>query len=377
MTVDPYDRVLAAMDPAQGVVPHSDPDVLLDEILRAGSEPAPTKTGTVRPGVRVALVVAAVAALVVAIPVFGGEQNAYAGWTAYPAALSTGQRSTVARQCQAWVQGSITKAPTQVVLSERRGDIGLALLSGPGGLLVTCQQILGGSGEPSGGSSETYLTAIPARDEILSDGGSGFSKDDGEPTFRVVSGRVGADVTGVVLHTEERGDVIATVQDGYFTAWWPGPPDTKSRPTGPLPMDFTFTAQLRDGTTRSFTRAQTRSTDPPDTAPPTLTAAQATAEIQAYLDAWGSKGAAIASHAYLTADQQVAHDADAPHLSSGNVIAVTDPQPTPDGLRFHVTLDLSFDGDPVAWSQGANERFVFFTPQAGPAAYAMSFATGP
>ena len=269
MTVDLYDRVLAAMDPAVGVVPRAHPDVVLNDILRSGPQPAPKKTRSLRLGVRVALVVAAVTALVVAIPFFGGGQNAYAGWTAYPAALSSGQQSTVARQCQAWAEDSITKAPTQVVLSERRGDIGLALLSGPDGLLVTCQQTLGGSGEPSGGSSETYLTDVPARDGILSDGGSGFSEDDGEPIFRVVSGRVGADVTGVVVHTEEQGDVTATVEDEYFTAWWPGPPETTSRPTGPLPMNFSFTAQLRDKTTRSFTRVQTQSSGSPATVSPT------------------------------------------------------------------------------------------------------------
>ena len=160
-------------------------------------------------------------------PALRRSADAYAGWTAYPAALSTGQQSTVARQCEEWTEESITKAPTQVVLSERRGGIGLALLSGPGGLLVTCQRTLGGSASPAV-ASETYLTDIPARDEILSDGGSGFSEDDGEPIYRVVSGRVGADVTGVVVHTAEQGDVIASVEGGYFTAWWPGPAESAS-----------------------------------------------------------------------------------------------------------------------------------------------------
>ena len=115
-----------------GVVPRGDPDALLNDILRTGTQPAQKKNRAMRPGARAALVVAAVAALVVAIPFFGGGQNAYAGWTAYPAALSTGQQSSVARQCEAWTEESITKAPTQVVLSERRGGIGLALLSGLG-----------------------------------------------------------------------------------------------------------------------------------------------------------------------------------------------------------------------------------------------------
>lgn len=258
MTTDLIDNVLAAADPAQGVVPLHDPEVLLSEILRDQPLTSPKVQRARRPGVRIALVAAAAAALV-AIPGISGSENAYAGWTAYPAALSTGQSSAVARQCQRWVQGSITQAPTAVVLSERRGDIGLALLAGPKGLLVTCQLILGGSGEPSGGSSENYLNVVAKPDQILSDGGSGFSQDDGEPIFRVVSGRVGTDVTGVIVHTAEQGDVIATTKDGYFTAWWPGPPDSPGEVhRAGLPMEFTFTAQLRDGSTKNFTRDQTR-----------------------------------------------------------------------------------------------------------------------
>ena len=203
------------------------------------------------------MLVAAAALALVAVPVLYGRDSAYAGWTAYPAALSTGQGSAVARQCQTWVKGSITEAPTRVVLSERRGGIGLALLTGPGGLLVTCELSLDGSGEPSGGASESYFSTALRPDQILSDGGSGFSEDDGEPIFRVVSGRVGADVTGVVVHTEEQGDVIASVEQGYFTAWWPGPPEVRGYLTG-LPMEFSFTARLRDGTTRTVSREQTQ-----------------------------------------------------------------------------------------------------------------------
>ncbi len=254
MTPDLLDRMIAAADPAAGVVARRDPEDLLSDILHTEFVPTTQVSRARRLVPRIALVAAAVA-VAVAIPVVRGSGNAYAGWTAYPAALSTGQTSAVGRQCQSWAQNSITQAPTQVVLSERRGDIGLALLTGEKGLLIVCEQILGGSGEPSGGASEVYLTQIPQPDQILSDGGSGFSEDDGEPIFRVVSGRVGADVAGVVVHTAEQGDVVASVENGYFTAWWPGPPDVAK--TG-LPMDFTFTARLQDGTTKSLTRSQTR-----------------------------------------------------------------------------------------------------------------------
>lgn len=258
MTTNLLDRMLAASDPAAGVVAGREPEAILSDILNTDPlSSTPIVPRARRRGPRIALV-AAVAAAAVTIPVISGGNSAYAGWTAYPAALATGQASAVARQCQRWVHDSITQAPTQVVLSERRGGIGLALLTGPKGLLVTCQQSLGQAGEPSGGSSEAYLTRAPQPDQILSNGGSGFSEDDGEPIFRVVSGRVGADVEDVVVHTAEQGDVIATVENGYFTAWWPGPPESEDHARAGLPMDFTFTAQLRDGTTKNFTRSQTR-----------------------------------------------------------------------------------------------------------------------
>jgi hypothetical protein len=74
-----------------------------------------------------------------------------------------------------------------------------------------------------------------------------------------------------------------------------------------------------------------------------LTVVDATRELQAHLDAWSSDGA---------------------------------PTQTADGTRFQVALDLRFDGDPVAWTQGHNDRFVYFTRKAGEG-LAMSFATGP
>lgn len=114
------------------------------------------------------------------------------------------------------------------------------------------------------------------------------------------------------------------------------------------------------------------------TATPSLSQAHAVAELQSYLNAWSTDGPASASQAYLTADQQVSNDADAPKLASGKVTKVTGAQPGPGGeLTLQVTLDMTFDGDPIAWSEGVNERFVTFTPRGGQVPYAMSFATGP
>jgi hypothetical protein len=64
----------------------------------------------------------------------------------------------------------------------------------------------------------------------------------------MVAGRVGRDVKSVTVHTKEKGDVVATVRNGYFAAWWPG--ESFDPPTGRLPMEFSFSARLFDGSTR-------------------------------------------------------------------------------------------------------------------------------
>jgi len=58
--------------------------------------------------------------------------------------------------------------------------------------------------------------------------------------------------------------------------------------------------------------------------------------------------------------------------ASGTVTEVIGAQPTPDGLVLQVSLDLSFDGDPVAWGVGTNERFVTFRWRGGDIPYEMT-----
>ncbi|WP_353510928.1 hypothetical protein [Intrasporangium sp.] len=101
----------------------------------------------------------------------------------------------------------------------------------------------------------TRLTAEPAPDGLVSDRGSAFSNDTGEPIVRIVAGRVGENVKRVTVHTKEQGDVVATVRNGYFAAWWPGETfEVSTAPTAPLSMEFSFTAGLIDGSTREFSR---------------------------------------------------------------------------------------------------------------------------
>jgi hypothetical protein len=128
------------------------------------------------------------------------------------------------RQCQHWAEISGTQVPMTPMLSERRGENTLTLLRGPDGKLFTCTQHLV-PGEAKGGSSETTLEEEPSANGLVSDRGWAFSNDTAAPIVRVVVGRVGENVKDVTVHTEEQGDVVATVRNGYFAAWWPGEPD--------------------------------------------------------------------------------------------------------------------------------------------------------
>ena len=88
--------------------------------------------------------------------------------------------------------------------------------------------------------------------------------------------------------------------------------------------------------------------------------------IQAFLDAYGRDGYSVASHRYLAPGLQLDSDAGVPRLASGSVVddRVSSWQ-SPRHFTLEVDLDLRFDGDPLAWDQGVNTRFVTFTRSDG------------
>jgi hypothetical protein len=70
---------------------------------------------------------------------------------------------------------------------------------------------------------------------------------------RSSTGLVGADVVGLVLHTEAQGVVTATVNDGHYAAWWPDDPITEASENARTTPEFSrVTLTLRDGSTRQM-----------------------------------------------------------------------------------------------------------------------------
>jgi hypothetical protein len=99
--------------------------------------------------------------------------------------------------------------------------------------------------------------------------------------------------------------------------------------------------------------------------------------LRRYLDEWASDGPARASR-HLVRAQQVTSDRNLPRLVSGTVESV-------ELYRWHgasrftlaVSMRLRFDGTPMAWTRGENERFVTVRREGRHGRYLLEFATGP
>ena len=106
--------------------------------------------------------------------------------------------------------------------------------------------------------------------------------------------------------------------------------------------------------------------------------ARVASELTDFLDMWKTKGAAEASKAYLAPDEPATSSDDVPMLASGRVVTLRPGQWTSAELFVvDVDLELTFTGDPVAWGNGVNERFVTATARTGTIPYVLELATSP
>jgi hypothetical protein len=100
-------------------------------------------------------------------------------------------------------------------------------------------------------------------------------------------------------------------------------------------------------------------------------------QLAAYLHSWCAEGA-TAAYAYL--DPRWRGDPpgeNAPSLAGG-AVEIFSMTPTADGYTGYVNLTLHLDGDPMAWNDGVNSRFVTLTRSAdAPGGFALTLATGP
>lgn len=200
-------------------------------------------------------VAAAAAGLAVLAPSLFSDDSAYATWTAQPAAPSVQDVAEAGQLCgDFWLQGGLDRPlpGLEVALAEQRGDWTYTVMRTSDGQYADCMlqldrgllRRLAGSGPliSGGGGLSPALGPAPTGGELepVSYGGSGNE----EGAVAALSGRVGPDVTAVIAHAPDVGDVQATVRDGYFAAWWPAANDDAELPEL---EGLTLTVTVTDG----------------------------------------------------------------------------------------------------------------------------------
>ncbi len=184
--------------------------------------------------------------------VLGGAAPAYAGWSPAPTASTTASPSPQASQSclnslpsNAPAGGQLGSGSWQSVLTDVRGPFTVALFQNNGAYAACFTS-----------SSFTEVTQVTAADSSTSNaqaengtvrglgsgglpGGSivavgGTSSGDlqnvvqthlsttADGPYTLVDGRVASGVTAVTLVRDDGQDVVATVEDGWLIAWWPG-----------------------------------------------------------------------------------------------------------------------------------------------------------
>jgi hypothetical protein len=111
-----------------------------------------------------------------------------------------------------------------VLVDGRGGGRFMVLLAAPNGQ-TDCIGQLDASGEPivEGGGSSRERGGIPLIEpRAVEPGGSGSGSGVGIDNYSYVTGRVGAQVGGVVLELGDSSRVTASVGGGRYAAWWPG-----------------------------------------------------------------------------------------------------------------------------------------------------------
>ncbi|MEV1333612.1 hypothetical protein AB0J20_29010 [Micromonospora costi] len=204
---------------------------------------------------RLPLVLTAVVALAVAVIVLpggvGGGQ-AYASWTPVPTALTPAEVEIVAPPCRARLREGrrLDLGRARLVLTERRGEY-VALL------YRTDDPDMSGSclahNRPGTDDVDDVTFGIgggagPARSAPARGFTQGTISDFRDAS--ITDGAAGTDVAGVIIHAGGL-TVHASVSNGRYVAWWPGPAfePGQDRPGGGGPRPIvSYDLTLTDGT---------------------------------------------------------------------------------------------------------------------------------
>ena len=200
------------------------------------------------------------AAVIVPRPLGGNTE--FASWSPTTKVITPAEAALAGKRCKAEQLHYINTATarkvvgsSQIRLVDHRGAWTMVYLGGgvqPGYEVICLNEYDshgairdGGGTARSGGPG---LSAV-ASNTIAPITGVGFGTQSGATWC--VAGQVGSDVVSVVINTIEHGPVEATIQNGYFAAWWPGPATSLGIGKGPTPVGPTYTLTLKDGTIRA------------------------------------------------------------------------------------------------------------------------------
>jgi hypothetical protein len=210
----------------------------------------------------------AAGAAVPALLLAGG--SAFASWTPTPEELTAMAEAEAAATCQSGL--GVPELGDQVVNAERRGGWTYVLIAGPKSeaACLISNDLVGqqiprdrareggffGTYDPEAVEAPTVASDRMVETEAMQGSVPApgpwpwpFRGDDGYFTW--VGGYVGSDVTEITVHPPTGPDVVASVENGRFAAWWPSdqPSSENTEAMGP----WTYTVTLADGSTRAVT----------------------------------------------------------------------------------------------------------------------------
>lgn len=300
-------EALRSVDPATPLTEeqHIRGDAMLERTLADTTcAPAPARRRTTRTFAKRVVTVVALASVVaigstIAVSSTGGD--AFASYTPVPVPLTEPEKAAMAKKCEPkmrrWARSEEQMIPRHnrdlkqhaektgteyspmspafdpndaiVALAERRGDVVVMAYAGKTqGFSIPCTAVMPvGSTKPkhvemngkTGGSDPRSVppanTYVGGSMHIGPAPGTG-GEFDLRPVqlYSLIQGPVGDNVVAMTVHTATAGDVAATIDNGRYTAWWPGDalewpkdvPQVSGRDHSRL--TYTISITLKDGT---------------------------------------------------------------------------------------------------------------------------------
>ncbi|GLY06519.1 hypothetical protein Acsp01_68980 [Actinoplanes sp. NBRC 101535] len=162
---------------------------------------------------------AGVAGAVALLPSTG--EKAVASWTAMPTGRSGADVLPQARICAAndVGGGTSTARASDVLVAEQRGEATLLVMR-KNATIVECLQV-GDTGVASMSLIDEADVVAPPAGTVTLETSSSFGDDDEQMSNMI--GLAAPDVTAVTLRLAGGGVITASVTNGWWAAWWPGP----------------------------------------------------------------------------------------------------------------------------------------------------------